>query len=89
MKATFLLCGILMTLCLFTKVKADCLVDGEMLPPGEHIRQCQRLTCHDSGAISAVGCATYACKDQIGYKEMDLSKPYPECCGGPICKSNV
>ncbi|XP_076687318.1 uncharacterized protein LOC143378981 [Andrena cerasifolii] len=50
--------------------------------------QCARVTHHSNGDITAVGCGTYECAEgkQIGYRHDDLSKPYPECCGGPICK---
>ncbi|KAK2588424.1 hypothetical protein KPH14_004423 [Odynerus spinipes] len=86
MRATLLLFGILLALCLFSRVEAECVVDGEKLPVGEHIRKCRKYTCHESGSLSALGCPAYLCKEQIGYRKEDLSKPYPECCEGPICK---
>ncbi|KAI4491977.1 hypothetical protein M0802_010180 [Mischocyttarus mexicanus] len=86
MKSLFVLCGILLALCLFLQVQGDCNIDGETLPPGEHIRRCLRYTCQESGSISALGCPQWRCRETIGYREQDLSKPYPECCEGPICK---
>ncbi|XP_043266424.1 uncharacterized protein [Venturia canescens] len=49
---------------------------------------CGEVICHPNGSISSKGCGTYQCspdKPAIGYKETDSTKPYPECCGGPIC----
>ncbi|XP_043499648.1 uncharacterized protein LOC122522517 [Polistes fuscatus] len=88
MRSIFVLWGILLALCFFLQVEGDCNLDGETLPPGKHIRNCISYTCHESGVLSAVGCATWNCVESIGYREQDLSKPYPECCPGPICKSS-
>lgn len=33
-------------------------------------------------------CAEYRCQEgkQIGLKDVDNTKVYPDCCGGPICE---
>ena len=38
--------------------------------------------------INFFRCSEYRCQPgkQIGVKEVDHSKEYPDCCGGPICK---
>ncbi|XP_029178915.1 uncharacterized protein LOC114946545 [Nylanderia fulva] len=82
---------LLMMLCVFAhaaQVSDGCPYEEETLTVGEHIRKCLRVTCHADGSISMLGCALYRCQEgkQIGYRETDLSKPYPECCEGPICK---
>ncbi|XP_015515497.1 uncharacterized protein LOC107221117 [Neodiprion lecontei] len=48
---------------------------------------CGTMECVGPGEMRGVGCGTYRCADgkQIGYKQKDNSKVYPECCGGPIC----
>ncbi|KAG7212755.1 hypothetical protein KM043_013016 [Ampulex compressa] len=71
---------------LSSQVQGDCFYHGENLTVGEHIRECTRIVCHEDGHISGLGCPEYRCKEAIGYRERDVSKPYPECCGGPICR---
>ncbi|KAL2751310.1 uncharacterized protein V1477_000468 [Vespula maculifrons] len=89
MKSIFVFCGILFALCIFVLVEGDCEWYGEIYPVGEHILNCTRVTCNESGDWSSVGCPLYMCEETIGYEEIDLSKPYPECCGGPICKEKT
>ncbi|XP_074109545.1 uncharacterized protein LOC141534227 [Cotesia typhae] len=50
---------------------------------------CTLQTHYDDGSFSTKACAPWRCKsreDTIGHKAKDFSKPYPECCDGPICK---
>ncbi|XP_046832389.1 uncharacterized protein LOC124430193 [Vespa crabro] len=87
MKSIFVFCGILIALCLFWQVEGNCQWNDETLSVGEHIRDCTRIFCNESGHLSALPCPVYTCEEIIGYEDKDLSKPFPECCGGPICKS--
>ncbi|GAB1867607.1 Single domain-containing protein [Camponotus japonicus] len=65
----------------------DCLFENETLSVGEHIRKCLRINCTGENTMSMLACPLYQCPvgKEIGYREVDLSKPYPECCAGPIC----
>ncbi|XP_025269281.1 uncharacterized protein LOC112639471 [Camponotus floridanus] len=65
----------------------DCPFENETLSVGAHIRQCSTVTCRDDTSIIMIPCPLFQCAEgkQIGWKELDLSKPYPECCAGPIC----
>ncbi|XP_048504911.1 uncharacterized protein LOC125499728 [Athalia rosae] len=48
---------------------------------------CGVVTCHEDNTMTATGCGIWRCQpgQQIGYTEADSSKPFPSCCGGPIC----
>ncbi|XP_053971440.1 uncharacterized protein LOC128889071 [Hylaeus anthracinus] len=76
------------TMCLLLEVQGDCKgYQGKDLSVGTHYINCLQITCNADGSISALGCPAYQCAEgsQIGYRKTDLSKPYPECCEGPIC----
>ncbi|EFN69911.1 hypothetical protein EAG_07209 [Camponotus floridanus] len=80
---------ILLLVCVFAyTVLGNCLFENETLSVGEHIRRCLRITCYPQGSISLLACPLYQCPEgkQIGYRDVDPSKPFPECCEGPICK---
>ncbi|XP_076754272.1 uncharacterized protein LOC143425413 [Xylocopa sonorina] len=85
---SFIVNTFLLAICLLPNIKGDCQYEGGTLTEGKHYINCQVWTCYPNGNIATLGCATYACPEgtQIGYRENDLSKPYPECCGGPVCK---
>ncbi|CAL7951508.1 unnamed protein product [Xylocopa violacea] len=86
---TFTLSTLLLVICLFLTVKGDCQYEGRTLTEGKNYFNCKQYTCSPNGNIAVLGCSLYQCAKgkQIGYKEEDLSKPYPQCCGGPICAS--
>ncbi|XP_043262667.1 uncharacterized protein LOC122403290 [Colletes gigas] len=60
---------------------------GQNLSVGTHYINCTEYECHSDGSMTGLPCADYACAEgkEIGYRETDYSKPFPECCGGPIC----
>ncbi|XP_003701336.1 uncharacterized protein LOC100876008 [Megachile rotundata] len=83
-----ILWSLLMAICFLSEVKGDCKnYDGQDLSVGVHYIKCNKVTCHEDGSVSATTCPVYFCQEgkQIGYRERDISKPYPECCEGPIC----
>ncbi|KOC64229.1 hypothetical protein WH47_12531 [Habropoda laboriosa] len=83
---TIILCTLLMTTCLFLEVRGNCQYEGHNLTPGQHHVNCQQITCNPDGTIQGVSCPAWMCGGKsLGYRELDLSKPYPECCPGPIC----
>ncbi|XP_032674098.1 uncharacterized protein LOC116845477 [Odontomachus brunneus] len=87
----FLCCAILLLVCVFVQVQGNCeYTNGEILPVGTHYRDCQQIKCNEDGSMSMLGCPLSLCTpgNQIGYHELDVSKPYPECCERPICKTD-
>ncbi|XP_012217081.1 uncharacterized protein [Linepithema humile] len=81
-------CVLLMLVCAFIQVQGNCEFEGESLSVGKHHRKCLTLTCNENGSVSALACPLMQCAEgqQIGYHELDISKPFPECCARPICK---
>ncbi|KAH0550054.1 hypothetical protein KQX54_017116 [Cotesia glomerata] len=48
--------------------------------------QCVEYTCNANGEWSIKGCYEWVCKRRvIGYETANFSKPFPYCCGYPIC----
>ncbi|XP_034183222.2 uncharacterized protein LOC117605704 isoform X1 [Osmia lignaria lignaria] len=86
---TIILVSLLMAMCLLSEVRAGtCKGYGDKdLNVGTHYINCTAVSCHPNGSVTMLGCASYRCQEgkQIGYRQTDLSKPYPECCEGPIC----
>ncbi|XP_015434691.1 PREDICTED: uncharacterized protein LOC107190407 [Dufourea novaeangliae] len=83
-----ILCTLLVAMCLVMETKADCEYMGKNYKVGEKYTQnCAEFTCQSGGGFGGLTCALYECMEgkKIGYKEQDNSKPYPQCCGGPIC----
>ncbi|XP_076232227.1 uncharacterized protein LOC143177854 [Calliopsis andreniformis] len=75
-------------MCLLAEAQANCKSwDGQELTVGTHFINCIQVQCHPDGHVTGLACAPYLCQEgkQIGYREMDVTKSYPECCGGPIC----
>lgn len=82
---------ILFLVCVFAQaahLPGNCSFDGEILTVGEHIRGCSRIICYAEGTVAILECPLFYCPEetQIGYRNMDPSKSFPECCEGPICK---
>nr|XP_034183223.1 uncharacterized protein LOC117605704 isoform X2 [Osmia lignaria] len=85
---TIILVSLLMAICLLSEVRGTCKGYGDKdLSVGTHYINCTAVSCHPNGSVTMLGCASYRCQEgkQIGYRQTDLSKPYPECCEGPIC----
>ncbi|XP_019698490.1 uncharacterized protein LOC109504131 [Harpegnathos saltator] len=86
-----LCCATLLLACvLITQVQGNCPYDDETLPVGTHYRKCNKINCNEDGTMSMLACPLALCQpgEQIGYHELDISKPYPECCERPICKDH-
>ncbi|CAK9816257.1 hypothetical protein ANTQUA_LOCUS8828 [Anthophora quadrimaculata] len=84
---TIILCTLLVTICLFLEVQGNCYYEGRNLTVGEHTIDCNYYKCNEDGTMFGKSCAVAMCSGKLlGYREADLSKPYPECCPGPICK---
>ncbi|XP_011642792.1 uncharacterized protein LOC105430781 [Pogonomyrmex barbatus] len=85
-------CTILLLACVLVHSQYidGCSFEDEILSVGTHTRNCQKLNCIGNNKIQALACPLASCLpgQQIGYQEMDFSKPYPQCCGRPICKNS-
>ncbi|EZA55867.1 uncharacterized protein LOC113562983 [Ooceraea biroi] len=79
-------CAILLLVCAFAQVEGGCQYKEETLTVGKHHRDCLTITCHENGSMSSLACPVMQCRNEIGYQETDLSKPFPECCARPICQ---
>ncbi|CAG5103363.1 Protein of unknown function [Cotesia congregata] len=96
MKAFFIvLCAFA---CLWIQANANCVSlnqkeEGEKIyKAGEKMikqSECAEYTCHEDGSWTSLGCGVWQCEDAVGYQNYDYSKPYPECCPHPICKSDL
>ncbi|KAK2588425.1 hypothetical protein KPH14_004424 [Odynerus spinipes] len=67
-----------------------CKYRGRQLTKGQTITDCYAsVTCTANGEIKIKNpCPVYNCTKlsmRRGYKRFDPKKPYPNCCGGPIC----
>ncbi|XP_050453954.1 uncharacterized protein LOC126852808 [Cataglyphis hispanica] len=91
MKGRLVRCAILLMICVLAHaahLPDSCSFENETLSVGQHTRRCLKITCHAGSEISILGCPLARCPEgkQVGYRDTDFSKPYPDCCGGPICK---
>ncbi|XP_026673916.1 uncharacterized protein LOC113465011 [Ceratina calcarata] len=84
-----LLCAALLITCVFADSEEYCELNHKNVTAGVYSVNCVRYKC-DPPNLSALACPVYICEEgqQIGEKQNDLTKPYPECCGGPICKKD-
>ncbi|CAK9798440.1 hypothetical protein ANTPLA_LOCUS1575 [Anthophora plagiata] len=84
---TIILCTLLVTIYLFLEVRGNCYYEGRNLTVGEHTIDCNYYECNADGTIFGKPCPLTTCVGKpLGYREVDLSKPYPQCCPVPICK---
>ncbi|XP_046423932.1 uncharacterized protein LOC124181410 [Neodiprion fabricii] len=81
----FVLLQILVTI---SALKNVCKYKRRQMTPGQSVSDCYTITtCNKGGVLSRKeACPRYICAHYLrGYKQFDHRKPYPECCGGPIC----
>ncbi|CAD6207878.1 GSCOCG00003136001-RA-CDS [Cotesia congregata] len=84
--------------CFLIEVNADCWYappgygaeDGKIYKDGDELQngKCFSVKCDNNSWVGS-RCAEYHCIDQIGNTGYNYSKPFPECCPRPICKSDL
>ncbi|XP_043473517.1 uncharacterized protein LOC122505765 [Leptopilina heterotoma] len=62
---------------------------ADIVPVKNQQQICARITCLSPQKFDIIRCSDIKCPEgkQIGLKNEDNSKMYPDCCGGPICES--
>ncbi|KAG7211732.1 hypothetical protein KM043_010978 [Ampulex compressa] len=53
-----------------------------------YANHCLHVSCKNDSSISVLGCPLSSCipGDELYQTEDDLTKVYPACCGGPVCR---
>ncbi|XP_074109531.1 uncharacterized protein LOC141534221 [Cotesia typhae] len=81
--------------CLWIKIDADCttthlgLRSDRIFKTGEKMTyNCKEYECEEKGGWTWTTCPQWLhCEEYIGFQPYNYSKPYPDCCGGRICKT--
>ncbi|KAF7987549.1 hypothetical protein HCN44_003311 [Aphidius gifuensis] len=89
MKSTIIYCLFILIAIQSFEANADCQNNSGpgWSKPGEilSVKYCLRKICRDDGTWELIQCPKIKCKTQIGKREFDRNKPFPECCQAPIC----
>ncbi|XP_034946008.1 uncharacterized protein [Chelonus insularis] len=93
MKTIVILFVCISVACLLLEANADCKSKDDskkIVPTGTKVQEgCAIFECDDKGAWTSSGCSEWRCSGlEKGYKEQDNTKPFPECCPGPICNDS-